>query len=294
MCDDLTENENEAYLKSGKGMSRRDMGRLGLGMGFMLMLPACTSANPADVIEEDVLIEMPDGMADAYFVHPASGRHPAVLVWPDILSLRPAFRMMGRRLAQSGYSVLVINQYYRNGKAPFVEVGQGFSDPDVREKILPLARSLSPDTVTTDAKAYSAWLDKQSSVDTSRKMGTTGYCMGGPQVFRTAATLPDRIGAVASFHGGGLVTEAETSPHLLIPEMKAGFLIAIAENDDAKEPDAKTVLKTSFAANGLSAEIEVYEGAMHGWCPPDSAVYNEAQAEKAWARLLHLLETELV
>ena len=291
MCDERTAHETEAYLKTRAGPTRRDLARIGLGMSFMAALPAC--ANPASVTEADVLVSTPDGDADAYFVHPASGKHPGVIIWPDIMSLRPAFRAMARRVAESGYSVLVINPYYRMTKAPVIEPGQGFRDPEVREKIMPFARSLTAETNVIDAEALAAFLDEQPSVDTSKPIGTAGYCMGGPMVFRTAAALPDRIGAAATFHGGGLATDTEDSPHLLIPQMKAGFLIAIAANDDESDPEAKETLKETFAANNLDAEIEVYEGTMHGWCPPDSAVYNEAQADKAMSRLLALFETNL-
>jgi len=153
---------------------------------------------------------------------------------------------------------------------------------------MPLARGLSETTNMTDAKAFIAWLDQQSSVAKNRKMGTQGYCMGGPIAFRTAAAVPDRVGAVASFHGGSLVTDQPNSPHLQAAKTKAQFLIAIAANDDARSPNDKTTLKETFAQVNLPAEIEVYAGAAHGWCPPDSTVYNEPQAEKAWSRLLAL------
>jgi carboxymethylenebutenolidase len=216
-----------------------------------------------------------------------------VIVWPDIVGLRPAFRMMGKRLAESGYAVLVVNPYYRRIKAPVFPEVASFQDPATREVLMPLARSLSAETNVTDAKAFVAFLDSQAAVDKNRRIGTTGYCMGGPMTMRTAAAVPDRIGAGASFHGGRLVTDGEDSPHLLVPEMQASFLFAVAANDDEREPEAKNVLRETFAAANLPAEIEVYEGAMHGWCPPDSAVYNEAQAERAWSRLLALFETAL-
>jgi carboxymethylenebutenolidase len=235
-----------------------------------------------------VNVKTPDGVADCYFVHPASGAHAGVLVWPDILGLRPAFRQMGKRLAESGYSVLVVNPFYRQKKSPVVPPGASFADEATRNTVMPLAKALSPTTHVTDAKAFVAFLDSQAPVAKNRKIGTTGYCMGGPIVMRTAAAVPDRIGAGASFHGGGLVTKETDSPHLLIPQMKAQFLFAVAENDDQREPDAKNVLKESFAKAKLPAEIEVYAGAAHGWCPPDSAVYNEKQAERAWSRLLVL------
>jgi carboxymethylenebutenolidase len=241
----------------------------------------------------DVKITTPDGVADCYFVHPSSGAHAAVLVWPDILGLRPAFRQMGRRLAESGYSVLVVNPYYRTQHSPVVPEGASFADEATRNIVYPLYQTLSPDTHVTDARAFVTWLDGQPSVDTRRKIGTTGYCMGGPIVMRTAAAIPGRIGAAASFHGGGLVTDTPDSPHLLVPQMKAQFLVAIAENDDEKEPQAKDTLRETFSQAGLPAEIEVYAGAAHGWCPPDSPVYNEAQAERAWSRLLVLFGNAL-
>src|SRR3954447_12187936 len=153
---------------------------------------------------------------------------------------------------------------------------------------MPLARSLNETTQMTDAKAFIAWLDEQKAVARNRKIGTQGYCMGGPIAFRTAAAVPDRVGAVASFHGGGLVTDMPNSPHLQASKSKAQFLIAIAENDDMRSPKDKDVMKETFGKANLPAEIEVYGGAAHGWCPPDSTVYNEPQAEKAWGRLLAL------
>ncbi len=291
MCDLDTVRDNEEYLSKSGNLTRRQFGGLATGLGLSMALPAV--ANAATVKESNVEIKTPDGVADCYFVHPAEGKAPAVIVWPDILGLRPAFRMMGKRLAESGYSVLVANPFYRGAKAPVVAEGESFQNTETRNKVIPLYRQLNATTHMTDAKAFVAWLDQQAAVDTSRKIGTTGYCMGGPMVMRTAAAVPDRIGAGGSFHGGGLATDAEDSPHLLIPTMKASFLIAIADNDDKSDPEAKNTLRKAFDAEGLNAEIEVYEGAMHGWCPPDSAVYNEAQAEKAWSRLLALFEKAL-
>ena len=200
---------------------------------------------------------------------------------------------MGKRLAESGYSVLVVNPYYRSATAPVIPEGASFADESTRNTVFPLARQLSAETHMTDAKAFVAFIDAQAEVDTNRKIGTTGYCMGGPIVMRTAAAVPDRIGAAATFHGGGLVTDSADSPHLLVPKMKAHFLFAIAANDDERDPEAKNVLRETYDKAGLPAEIEVYEGAMHGWCPPDSSVYHEAQAERAWARLLVLFATAL-
>ena len=262
-------------------MTRRQFGAL-VGAGVALMLPRVVNA--VAVTESDVNVATPDGSADCYFVHPASGTAAGVLIWPDIFGLRPAFRQMGKRLAESGYAVLVVNPFYRVRKAPTAEAGAATPIGQV----LPLAQGLSETTQMTDAKAFIGWLDKQSSVARSRKVGTQGYCMSGPIAFRSAAAVPDRVGAVASFHGGGLVTTAPNSPHLQAAKSHAQFLVAIAENDDQRAPNDKNVMKDTFAQANLPAEIEVYAGAAHGWCPPDSQVYNEPQAEKAWTRLLAL------
>jgi carboxymethylenebutenolidase len=290
MCDELTAKDTEDYLRR-KGLTRREFGKLGAGVALAMMLPPV--ANALDVVGQDVMVETPDGMADCYFVHPASGKHAAVIVWPDIVGMRPAFRAMGRRLAESGYSVLVVNPYYRTVKGAVVPEGKTFRDPGIRELLMPHARTLSPDTCVTDGRAFVEYLDQQPSVDTNRKIGTTGYCMTGSYTMRLAAAMPERIGAGGSFHGGGLATDKEDSPHLLAPKIKAGFLIAIAANDDQRDPEAKVLLREAFETNGVTAEIKVYEGTLHGWCPPDSAVYNEAQAERAWSRLLALFEREL-
>jgi carboxymethylenebutenolidase len=281
MCDqDHFEQDRREYEALGL-VTRREFGVL-VGAGIALMLPAVPNA--VAVSESDVNITTPDGAADCYFVHPASGTAAGVLVWPDIFGLRPAFRQMGKRLAESGYSVLVVNPFYRVKKAPTAEKGAATPIPE----LMPLAKALSETTHMTDAKAFIGWLDQQPSVAKNRKIGTQGYCMGGPIAFRTAAAMPGRVGAVASFHGGGLVSDQPNSPHLQAAKTQAQFLVAIAANDDQRSPNDKTVLKETFGKAGLSAEIEVYEGAAHGWCPPDSGVYNEAQAEKAWGRLLAL------
>src|SRR5215468_212819 len=282
MCDrDHSEDDILEYEKRGL-VTRRQFGVL-LGAGVAMMLPKVADA--VTVTESEVTIKTPDGTADCYFVHPSTGTAPAVLVWPDIFGLRPAFRQMGKRLAESGYSVLVVNPFYRVKKAPTAE--QGAATPI--QGLLPLAQGMKEETNMTDAKAFIAWLDQQPSVAKNRKVGTQGYCMGGPLAFRTAAAVPDRVGAVASFHGGNLVMKDNpNSPHLLAAKTKAQFLIAIASNDDMRSPTDKTVMKETFANAKLPAEIEVYDGAMHGWCPPDSNVYNEPSAEKAWSRLLAL------
>ena len=287
----MCEHDDFDNMQKQQELSRRQFGALGFGASVVAMLPAV--ANAAEVKATEVSIKTPDGTCDAHFVHPVKGATAAVLVWPDIFGLRDSFRDMGKRLAESGYAVLTVNPFYRLQKAPTSAKGASFQDPATREALLKQAGSLSPTTHVTDAKAFTAWLDSQGVVDKKRKMGTTGYCMGGPMVFRTAATVPGRVGAAATFHGGGLNTNDADSPHLLIPKMKANFLIAIAANDDASNPESKNVLRKAFADAKLKAEIEVYEGAQHGWCPPDSQVYNQVQAEKAWGRLLELFKTSL-
>jgi carboxymethylenebutenolidase len=280
MCDqDQFEKDRQEYEARGL-VTRRQFGVL-LGAGVAMMLPKVVNA--VAVTGSDVTVKTPDGTADCYFVHPVSGTAPGVLVWPDIFGLRPALRDMGKRLAESGYSVLVVNPFYRVKPAPTAPAGAATPIPELR----PLAQALNETTHTTDARAFIAWLDQQPSVAKNRKIGTQGYCMGGPIAFRTAAAVPDRVGAVASFHGGGLVTDMPNSPHLQASKTKAHLLIAIAENDDKRSPTDKDVLKETFAKAKLPAEIEVYPAA-HGWCPPDSQVYSQPQAEKAWTRLLAL------
>jgi carboxymethylenebutenolidase len=290
MCDrDSIEDIIEYQLRSG-GLSRREFSALTLGAGFVSLLPPVAAA---ETEEAEVDITTVDGTCDAYFVHPSAGKHPGVLVWPDIFGLRPAFRQMGKRLAGSGYSVLVINPFYRTKRAPTAPEHADFNDPATRTALMALHDTLTPATAVTDARAFVPWLDAQPSVDKHRKMATTGYCMGGPLTLRTAAAFPDRIGAGASFHGGGLVTDKPDSPHLLIPKIKAQYLFAIAANDDERQPEAKDVLRAAFAKAKLPAEIEVYAGTLHGWCPPDSQVYNHDQAERAWSRMLVLFKSAL-
>ena len=291
MCDERTLREAEEHLRRSEHLTRREFGALSVGAGLAMLLPRAAEA--LEVTAMNVEVATPDGTADCHFVHPSSGAHPGVLVWPDALGLRPAFESMARRLAESGYAVLVVNPYYRSVRAPVLPEGASFRDEATRKKIFPLMRSLSPETNVRDATAFVGFLDGQDAVANDRMMGTTGYCMGGSMTMRTAAAFPDRVGAGASFHGGRLVTDGPDSPHLLVDRMRAHYLFAIAENDDKKDPEAKNVLREAFAAAGLPAEIEVYAGTLHGWCPPDSAVYHEAQAERAWSRLLALFETAL-
>jgi len=286
MCDQNHFEEDRQNFESRGLVTRQQFGVL-LGAGMAMVLPPV--ANAAAVTESDVTVKTPDGMADCYFVHPSTGTAPGVLIWPDIFGLRPSFRQMGKRLAQSGYSVLVVNPFYRTKKSPTADAGSATPI----QQVMPLAQTLNATTHMSDATAFIAWLDQKTAVAKNRKIGTQGYCMGGPIAFRTAAAMPGRVGAVASFHGGGLVRETPDSPHLQAAKTKGHFLVAIAANDDSRAPNDKVVLKETFATAKLPAEIEVYADAAHGWCPPDSKVYNEQLAEKAWARLLALYSTAL-
>ena len=281
MCDrDHSQEDLERFEALGL-VTRKQFG-VRLAAGIAMLLPKV--ANAATVTESEVNVTTPDGTADCYFVHPATGTAPGVLMWPDIFGLRPAFRQMGKRLAESGYSVLVVNPFYRKQKAPTASAGAATPI----QQVMPFMQALNETTHMTDAKAFIGWLDQQPSVAKNRKMGTQGYCMGGPIAFRTAAAMPDRVGAVASFHGAALATNMPNSPHLQAAKTKAQFLVAIAESDDKTDPNAKTLMKDAFAKANLQAEIEVYAGSQHGWCPPDSTVYNEPLAEKAWGRLIAL------
>jgi carboxymethylenebutenolidase len=250
--------------------------------------PAALFARPREGCFES-MVDVPtgDGTAEAFFVHPAKGRHPGVIFWPDAIGLRDAKKTMARRLADSGYAVLAVNQYYRSARLP-LDISFGtFRDEEARKKVMPLVGALSPDAVTRDAKAYAAFLDSQAAVDTSRGMGTQGYCMGGGFAFRTAAAVPERVTAVASFHGGGLVTDAPDSPHRTMAKTRARYLILPGRDDDANQPDAVATLQTAADAGGRPAEIEVYN-ADHGWCVLDAPMYDEPEAERAWVRLLAL------
>ena len=262
MCeqDDL----DEFARRSGE-LTRRQFGAMTLSAGLVAAVPAFGNAPPTQ--GADVDIKTPDGVADAYFVHPVKGKSPGVLIWPDIFGLRPAFKQMATRLAESGYAVLVINPFYRTQRAPTAPEHPDFNDPATRKTLMSLAGTLNPQTAVTDATAFVGFLDAQPSVDKKRKIGTTGYCMGGPFVFRTAAAFPDRVGAGATFHGGGLVTDAPDSPHLLIPRMRAHFLIAIAANDDQKQPEAKDV-SARFVRQGASARGNRGVCRHHAWMVP--------------------------
>jgi carboxymethylenebutenolidase len=279
MCDKDHFAESVKEYEARGLITRRQFGML-VAAGVAMALPE--SADAQATAEREIEIKTPDGSCDAYFVHPASGTGAAVLIWPDIFGLRPAMRTMGKRLAGAGYSVLVVNPFYRVGKP------NATGATPIKE-MMNFRKGMNQATDLSDAKAFIAWLDAQPQVNKNRKIGTQGYCMGGPMAFHTASAVPGRVGAVASFHGGGLVGKEgdPNSPHLLAAATKVSFLIAIAENDDKTSPNDKTVLKETFDKAKLMSEIEVYPAA-HGWCPPDTQVYNEPAAERAWSRLLAL------
>ncbi|MGB5777908.1 dienelactone hydrolase family protein [Allopontixanthobacter sediminis] len=291
MCDRTTPAEYDTTNADWReaamaGFSRRQFGAIGAA-GAAATLAACAgvdraTASEGGLTESNVTIQTPDGMMDAFFVRPASGKHPAVICWPDIASLRDAFMMMARRTAAEGYSVLVANPYYRDTKAPQFADFAEFRTDGGWDKVGPWRAKLTAETITRDAKALIGWLDAQDSVDTARGIGTEGYCMGGPFTVWTAAAVPTRVGAAASFHGGGLVGDSPTSPINLLDVTRASHLIAIAQNDDAKAPDEKTKLRAAAEATGTPAQIEVYAGD-HGWTVIDSPAYAKEAAEKAYA-----------
>lgn len=287
MCDDFI----HQGLTHDPTVSRRAF----MAVTAATVVVSSTGAAAQDkVVEKDVNVPMASGVSDSALFYPeGKGPWPAVLVWTDILGLRPVFREMGRRLAAEGYVVLVPNPFYRNAKAPVVDGSFDFSKPEDRAKVMPMAAALTADANISDAKAYTTFLDAQPQTDKKKKMGVQGYCMGGPLTFRTAATRADRIGAAATFHGGGLVTDKPDSPYLMIPQMKAEVLCCVADNDDKRDPTAKDKLKESFAAAHLTATVEVFTGCDHGWTVRGSQVYNEAGAEKAWSELTALYKRNL-
>lgn len=289
MCD-----EKDLSAFDGAALSRRGFGVLGSAVA----LTACagisqSEAKASGLSEQNVTIAMSDGSNDAFFVHPGSGKHPAVILWPDIASLREAKKMMARRLANEGYAVLVVNPYYRDTKAPQFADFSAFRADGGFDKVGPWRAKLTAQAIQSDAASLVQWLDAQDAVDTTRGIGNQGYCMGGPFTVWSAASVPERIKAAASFHGGGLVRgDDPQSPHNLLGKTQAGFLFAIAQNDDAREPEAKTELANAAKAAGRTAETEVY-AANHGWTVPDSPVYAKEEAERAWAALLKLYSANL-
>ncbi|OYW16470.1 MAG: dienelactone hydrolase [Novosphingobium sp. 12-64-8] len=300
MCDDITDSENAGWL------NRRQFSLAGAGAAALVALPGCSKAGsppatPSNAPEtasalptqsRTVVIDTPDGKADGFFVAPTTGKHPAVILWPDIAGLRDAYRTMGTRLAAAGYAVLVVNQYYRNSPAPVLASFAEWRTPDGQAKLKPMIAAITPAGTVKDGAAFVAWLDKQVEVDTARRIGTAGYCMGGPFTVRTAFAAPARVGAAASFHGASLVAQGPDSPHQLLARTQAAFLLAIAQNDDERAPADKDTLRKAADAAGRPAEIEAYP-AQHGWCTIDSPVYDAPQAEKAWGRMMALFAAHL-
>ncbi len=287
----------------GTGPSRREFVAASAAVGVAAAAGPAVAAG-SHVVESDVVVTTPDGMCDAAFIHPAAGSHPGVLIWTDIFGLRPTFRAIGRRLAARGYAVLVPNPFYRTQKAPVIAEADiatfSFRDPATRTKIQQWTGPMNaPGALERDAAAHIAFLDAQDQVDKTKKIGTQGYCMGGPPVFKTCAQVPDRVGAGATFHGGSLVTDKPDSPHLLAPKIKAHMYIAIAASDDMRQPDAKDKLREAFQAAHVSAVVEVYADTIHGWCVPDmpkqngKPIYNKPDAERAWGKLLVLYKRTL-
>lgn len=275
-----------------RDVSRRTFGAMAAVSGAVAATGSASAA-ALDVMEMDVTIKTADGNCDALLVHPKTGTHPAVLIWVDALGLRPSFRDMAKRLAAEGYVVLVPNPFYRAAKAPVFPPNFSFQNPDDRAKIMQFMGALTPELTEKDAAAFVAFLDKQSVVKKGSKIGTQGYCMGGSMTMRTAANHADRIGAGASFHGGGLVQAKPESPHLLAPKIKAKYVFAVAADDDQREPDSKNVLKKAFDDAKNPADVSVFAGG-HGWCVPDMPAYNKDEAERAWSKLLSLYKTALV
>lgn len=289
MCTDDTIRK-EAAARRRLGLSRREFNLAAMSAAAVAMLPG--EARAADLRQAMVDVKTADGVADCYFVHPGKGKHPGVLLWPDFMSLRPAYKLLADKLARSGYAVLVLNMYYRDARSPIIEKAD-FNDKEVMGKIGGYVKTMTSARLLADARACLGFLDRQPAVDVKRKLGVMGYCMGGGYAFATAANAPARVGAVASFHGN-LVSDHPGSPHLVIPKIKAQALVAIAADDDKENPKEKTALREAFARSGVPAEIEVYEGTHHGWCTPDMVgLYHEAQARRAWARLLALYERAL-
>lgn len=308
MCDDFTETENSRWLAGGglagrglaePALTRRNFGKLGAGAAAFAALPGCMTrtgtdgAGTLDTTSRTVSIPTPDGQADAFFAHPAKGRYPAVILWPDIAGLREAYRTMGTRLAAAGYAVLLVNQYYRSSPAPILDTMAQWRTPEGQAKLKPMIAAITTSGIARDATAFINWLDQQPQVDTRRKVATLGYCMTGPYTLRTAAAVPNRVGAACSFHGANMANDTPDSPHLLMPRLRnTALLIAIARNDDARNPQEKTLLREAADKAGVKAEIEVYP-AQHGWCTLDSPVYDQPQAERAWARMLETLSGHL-
>jgi carboxymethylenebutenolidase len=298
MSESMKDKQDQKQAEASSDVSRRDFIAMAAAAGIVAATDSASAAMP--VTETDVTIKTPDGSCDAAFIHPTAGSHPAVIVWADAFGLRPAMRDIGKRIAAEGYSVLVPNPFYRVKPGPAVDDIASFNFQTDMPKIMPLMASINaPGACEKDATAFVAWLDQQKQVNTAKKIGTQGYCMGGPLVIKTCATIPARVGAGGSFHGGGIVTDKPDSPHLLAAKIKARMYFGIASNDDMRQPDAKDKLRETFTAAHVPAEIEVYSGALHGWCVPDmplqngQPIYNKPDAERAWVKLVALYKASL-
>ncbi|WP_088311110.1 dienelactone hydrolase family protein [Novosphingobium sp. B 225] len=286
MCNDFTAEQEEAAL-AAKGLNRREFAAIGTAALLAAGSTGAFAKGKAALKEATVSFKTDDGMADGFFVHPAKGKHPGVILWPDIAGLRDAYKEMARRLAGEGYAVLVLNHYYRSSPAPIMNSIAEWRTPDGQAKLKPMIAAITPEGTVKDAWACVNFLDAQKAVDRKRGIGTQGYCMGGPYTVRAAYAVPSRIKAAASFHGGGLVTDQPGSPHRLLAKTQASYLIAIARNDDARAPADKDAFRDAAKAAGRPAEVEVYN-ADHGWCTLDAPIYDKAEADRAWGRLLAL------
>lgn len=319
MCDEITEAENVEYLQTR--IKRRELS-VGTGAALASLWTGCASPSPLPreparttpasdssnpelppasepestapppLVSRSVTIDTPDGSAEGHFVAPKDGKHPGVLLWPDVAGLRDAFVTMAARLAAEGYAVLAVNPYYRSAQLPILTTFSEWRTEEGKAKIAPMRAALTPEAIASDGAAFVAWLAGQPEVDPTRKLASAGYCMTGSFTFRTAAAAPDRVGAIASFHGGGLATNEPSSPHLLLSESEAALLACIAQNDHEREPETKATLEQAARAAGVPAEIEVYP-AQHGFAVLDSPVYDETSAERAWARMLATFEQHL-
>lgn len=292
MCDEWTEKDNKKFLLNKGKINRREFNKLSVTALLAGLMPQTAFAG--SVLEITVDVRTPDGVVDCYFAHPAKGKYPGILMWTDIKGRRPIYEAIAKRLAEIGYAVLLVNPYYRDAKAPVVDPGARLGDPDTMERLWAISDKLTRQAVMSDATAYLHFLDNHPSVDIKRKAGTFGYCMAGELVVLTAASCPNRVGAVASFHGSrSIVCDGPESPHLLISKSSAQAFHAVAENDDKRSPETKNIIRKAYETAGLAAEIEVYENTLHGWCTPDFHGYHAVQAERAWSRMLHLFKNAL-
>lgn len=292
MCDKHTEADADSAEKSASAFSRRDFNKLVAVGSLASAFPQFARAS-ASVKSEEVSVKTPDGVADCLLSYPEGGVFAGVVMWPDIKGRRAAFDLMGQRLAASGYAVLVVNPFYRDVKGAALPDGVTFPSDEAWSILSPMRAKLTPENTNSDNRAFFDFLNQQDAVDASKAKGIMGYCMSGAYTILGAAAFPDEVGAIASFHGGGLASENKDSPHLVVKDSKAIALHAIAENDAEKHPEMEPLLKEAYEQAGIEADIAVYPGTLHGWTPPDSRVYNEEQADDAWDRMLKIFEKGL-